>query len=603
LTSLDKAVKSPAVHDIHATLTELLQRAVVAALGPEHAQADPLLRLAKDPRHGDFQANIALPLGKLLGQPPRDLAQKIATRIEPGELLSKVEVAGPGFINLTVSATLLERVAARMLEDERLAVAPLATASTTVIDYGSPNCAKEMHIGHLRSSIIGDAISRVLEFRGENVIRQNHLGDWGTQFGMLLELLLEQGWASRVEGPAEADQEKARAPLIQDLDELYRMAKAKFDADAEFAERSRSRVVKLQSGDEASLKLWQRLIDESKSHMRAVFAMLGVKLTDADIRPESFYNPRLPGVVEDLRKLGLLVESEEAQVVFPDGFKDREGEPLPMIVQKRDGGFGYAATDLAAARFRVTELGASRVIYVVDARQGDHFAMLFKVLDSAGWGKGARFEHVAFGTILGADKKPFKTRAGGTVRLVEVLEEAQRRAAEAADKKVDGVSGEERDALARAVGVGAVKYADLSSDRIKDYIFDWDRMLALEGNTAPYLQYAYVRIRSIFRKGEVDESTLDPKSIRVEAPEERALCLQLSQLPNITEQVATSLEPHRLCTYLYDLASSYHQFFQECPVLKAEGEARASRLALSAVTARTLKLGLELLGIDTVERM
>jgi arginyl-tRNA synthetase len=599
LTSLGKAVKCRAVHDIHATLTALLQRAVVAALGPEHAQADPLLRLAKDARHGDFQANIALPLGKLLGQPPRDLAQRIAAQIEQGELLSKVEVAGPGFINLTVSAQLLEQVAAHMLADERLAVAPLPSPATTVIDYGSPNCAKEMHIGHLRSSIIGDAISRVLEFRGDRVIRQNHLGDWGTQFGMLLELLLEQGWTAS----AGAAQQQTRASVIQDLDELYRMAKAKFDSDAQFAERSRTRVVKLQSGDEASLELWQQLIDESKNHMRAVFGLLGVKLADADIRPESFYNPRLPQVVEDLRKIGLLVASEDAQVVFPAGFKDREGEPLPMIVQKRDGGFGYAATDLAAARYRVEELGASRVIYVVDARQSDHFAMLFKVLETAGWGKGARFEHVAFGTILGADKKPFKTRAGGTVRLVEVLEEAQRRAAEAADKKVDGVSGEERAALARAVGVGAVKYADLSSDRIKDYIFDWDRMLALEGNTAPYLQNAYVRIRSIFRKGEVTENTLDPKSICAEAPEERALCLQLSQLPNIIEQVATSLEPHRLCTYLYDLASAYHRFYENCSVLKAEGDTRQSRLALSAVTARTLKLGLELLGINTIERM
>lgn len=594
MTSPSKAAKSRAVQDIHATLTEVLQRAVVAALGPEHAQADPLLRIAKDARHGDFQANIALPLGKASGQPPRDLAQKIAVHIEHGELLSKVEVAGPGFINLTVSAALLEQIAARMLGDDRLAVAPLAIPSTTVIDYASPNCAKEMHIGHLRSSIIGDAISRVLEFRGEKVIRQNHLGDWGTQFGMLLELLLEQGWS--VHG-------KSSGAVIHDLDDLYRIAKTKFDSDAEFAERSRSRVVKLQSGDEASVNLWQQLIDESKRHMQAVFGMLGVKLADADIRPESFYNPRLPEVVEDLRKLGLLVESEGAQVVFPAGFKDREGEPLPMIVQKRDGGFGYAATDLAAVRFRVDELGARRVIYVVDARQGDHFAMLFKVLETAGWGKGASFEHVAFGTILGADKKPFKTRVGGTVRLVDVLEEAQRRAAEASDKKMEGVPSEDRDALARAVGVGAVKYADLSSDRIKDYIFDWDRMLALEGNTAPYLQNAYVRIRSIFRKGEVVENTLDPKSIRAEASEERALCLQLSQLPNIIEQVATSLEPHRLCTYLYDLASAYHRFYENCSVLKAEGETKQSRLALSAVTARTLKIGLELLGINTVERM
>jgi arginyl-tRNA synthetase len=599
LTSREGAAKTRAVHDIHATLTELLQRAVTAALGPEQAQADPLLRLAKDARHGDFQANIALPLGKALAQPPRDLAQKIAAQIVPGELVAKVDVAGPGFVNLTVSQALLEQIAAGMLSDARLAVAPVSAPATVVIDYASPNCAKEMHIGHLRSSIIGDAISRVLEFRGEKVIRQNHLGDWGTQFGMLLELLLEQGWASS----ASAAQAKARSSVIQDLDELYRMAKAKFDADADFAERSRQRVVKLQSGDEASLKLWQQLIDESKRHMQAVFGLLGVKLVDADIRPESFYNPRLPQVVEELRKVGLLQESEGAQVVFPEGFKDREGEPLPMIVQKRDGGFGYAATDLAAARFRVGELGASRVIYVVDARQGDHFAMLFKTLDMAGWATGVKLEHVAFGTILGADKKPFKTRAGGTVRLVEVLDEAQRRAAAASEKKQDELSETERQELARAVGIGAVKYADLSSDRIKDYIFDWDRMLALEGNTAPYLQNAYVRIRSIFRKGEVQEAALDPNSIRAVAPEERALCLQLSQLPNIVEQVVTSLEPHRLCTYLYDLASAYHRFYENCSVLKAEGETRESRLALSAVTARTLKLGLELLGINTVERM
>jgi arginyl-tRNA synthetase len=387
------------------------------------------------------------------------------------------------------------------------------------------------------------------------------------------------------------------------LDELYRLAKTKFNSDTEFAERARTRVVKLQAGDEASLTLWKSLIEESMRHMNAVFTLLGVKLVDADIRPESFYNSRLPQVVKDLRDLGVLVESEGAQVVFAEGFKDREGDPLPMIVQKSDGGFGYAATDLAAGRFRVDDLGAHRVIYVVDARQSDHFAMLFKVLDSVGWSKGAKFEHVAFGTILGADKKPFKTRAGGTVRLVEVLEEAKRRAAAASGDKLTALDEAQRDELSRAVGVSAVKYADLSSDRIKDYIFDWDRMLALEGNTAPYLQNAYVRIRSIFRKAEVTMEQVDPSALLLAAPEERTLAVHLSLLSSTLDQVASSLEPHRLCGYLYELASLYHRFYEHCPVLKAEAGVRESRLALSALTGRVLGLGLELLGISAIERM
>ncbi|HTM46579.1 MAG TPA: arginine--tRNA ligase [Polyangiaceae bacterium] len=582
--------------DLQASLIDALQQAVAAAvaaaLGDEHAGTDPLLRPSKDTKFGDFQANLAMSLGKKLGKPPRQLADMIAQQLQPGDLLSKVEVAGPGFINLTVSAQALNRATAVMLKSERLAVPLIQAAGTAVIDYGSPNCAKEMHIGHLRSSIIGDAISRVLEFRGERVIRQNHLGDWGTQFGMLLELLLEQGWSSSGEGSS-----------IHDLDELYRQAKQKFDADAGFAERARMRVVKLQAGDEPSLKLWQSLINESARHMNEVFRLLGVRLTDKDIRPESFYNSRLPQVVEALRATGALVESEGAQVVFPNGFKDREGEPLPMIVQKSDGGFGYAATDLAAARFRVGELQAKRVIYVVDARQSDHFAMLFTVLNSVGWTNGAEFEHVAFGTILGADKKPFKTRAGGTVRLIEVLEEATKRAATVSGEKLEGASDAERAELSRAVGVSAVKYADLSSDRIKDYVFDWDRMLALEGNTAPYLQNAYVRIRSIFRKGEVSMEQLDPAMINIEAPEERMLAVHLSLLSATLDQVATSLEPHRLCGYLYELASLYHRFYEHCPVLKAETAVKQSRLALSALTGRVLALGLELLGISVIERM
>jgi arginyl-tRNA synthetase len=462
-----------------------------------------------------------------------------------------------------------------------------------VVDYSSPNLAKEMHIGHLRSTIIGDAIVRLLTFKGDVVIRQNHLGDWGTQFGMLLQHLLDVGWDAEGEH------------TIRDLNELYRAAKHRFDIDPDFSERARLRVVSLQAGEPGALKLWRQLIGESVRHMNQVYERLGVLLREEDIRGESSFNPMLPLVVKELAELGLLREDQGAQVVFPPGFSNKEGEPLPLIVQKRDGGFGYAATDLAAAKYRIGELKADRVVYVVDARQADHFAMVFSTLRAAGWAPASvTLEHVAFGTILGQDRKPFKSREGGVVRLAEVLDEAAERAFRVIEQKDIGLTPEQGRSVARSVGVGAVKYADLSNERIKDYVFDWDRMLALEGNTAPYLQNAYVRIQSIFRKGGVEAAQLPAASIQIVHAEERKLALQLLLLPQTIEGLAASLELNRLCGFLYELASGYHSFYEQCSVLRADTEEqKASRLALSLLVARTLQLGLSLLGVETVEQM
>ncbi len=578
------------MRDIQATVEDQLRQATRAALGEAYAEVDPLVRPA-DPQFGDYQANLALSLAKLAGRKPRDIAQAIAEQLGRNTLLSAVSVAGPGFINVTLSDAAILDAVGNMWGDERLGVAPPAVPDRVVVDYGSPNLAKEMHIGHLRSSIIGDAIARILRFAGHDVLLQNHIGDWGTQFGMLLEHLLDQGWDS------------SQDHSLSDLNRLYQDAKARFDAEPEFAERARLRVVKLQAGDAQSHEFWSMLIAESCAHMNEVFGRLGVLLTDADLRGESFFNSRLPSVVADLRAAGVLEESDGAQVVFCEGFTSKTGSPLPLIVQKSDGGYGYAATDLAAARFRMQELGRNRLIYVVDSRQGDHFGMLFWALRRAGWAPpDVRLEHVAFGTILGADRKAFKTRSGGTVKLANVLDEAVARARAAIEQRGRELDPAELEHISRAVGVGAVKYADLSSDRIKDYTFDYDRMLALEGNTAPYLQYAYVRVLSILRRA--GESDLDAGALIISDPVERELMLDLLKLPRLMAALVTTLEPHRLCTYLYELASRVHQFHERCPVLKAPDAAtRASRLTLSALAARTLKLGLELLGVTVVERM
>ncbi len=585
----------PSVLDI---LKPPFTSAIAAAFGGDHAGVDPLIRPSTNLRFGDFQANVAMSLAKPLGRNPRDVAQQIVDRLELAGICEDVTIAGPGFINLTLSRGFLDQQLAAMAGDGRLGVAQVSDPQTVVVDYSGPNVAKEMHVGHLRSTVIGDTIARVLAFQGHQVIRQNHLGDWGTQFGMLIEHLIET---------FSQDHLTAEDCSIGDLNTFYQEAKQKFDADPDFAQRSRQRVVKLQSGDAESNQLWESLRIESMEHFDGVYDRLDVLLTDDDVTPESFYNQNLPSVIEDLQNIGLLRESQGAGVVYPDGFKDREGQPMAMIVRKSDGGYLYATTDLAAARYRIDKLGADRVIYVTDARQGQHFAMVFAVLRQGGWADGSiRLDHVPFGAVLGPDRKPFKTREGGTVKLIDLIDEAERRAAAVITDKNPSLPENERGRVAHAVGIGALKYADLSSDRIKDYVFDWDRMLAFEGNTAPYLQNAYVRIRSIFRKGGVDPQAgtgaIGPVSIHADG--ERALAVKLLQLPGVIDTVGDSLEPHRLCTYLYELASGFHQFYERCPVLKAADEAKVrSRLGLCSVVARTLKLGMGLLGIEVPQRM
>ncbi|WP_437722971.1 arginine--tRNA ligase [Sorangium sp. So ce861] len=573
---------------VHA-LSRAFQEAITAAFGAEHAGTDPSLRRSS---HADYQANAAMALGKRLGRPPREVAATIVGALQLGGICRKVEIAGPGFVNLTLEDAYLTRELADTASSGRLGIAPAAQPEAVIVDYSSPNAAKEMHVGHLRSTIIGDALARVLDALGHRVIRQNHLGDWGTPFGMLIEHMLDLGEAA-------ASQELS----VGDLDAFYKQARAKFDGDPAFAERSRLRVVRLQGGDEPTLGLWRQLVRESTRYFESVYRRLGVTLTEADFAGESFYNPMLVDVLAELGQKGLARESEGALCVFPAGFTGKGGEPLPLIVRKQDGGYGYATTDLAAIRHRLTTVGAQRLIYVVGAPQSQHFAMVFATAREAGWLRPpARAEHVAFGSVLGADKKMFKTRSGDTVKLSDLLDEAVERATQVVREKNPELDAEAAGAVARAVGVGAVKYADLSSDRIKDYVFDWDRMLAFEGNTAPYLMYAHARIRSIFRKAGVES----PRGvgITVGEPAERALALELLRFGAVLEDVAATLEPHRLCGYLFELAGSFTTFYERCPVLRAESEeVRRSRLALCDLTAEVLAKGLGLLGIEAPERM
>jgi arginyl-tRNA synthetase len=504
-------------------------------------------------------------------------------------VIERAEVAGPGFLNLWLQPAYLCHQLAHAAT-HALGLEPAASPEIVVVDYSSPNVAKGMHVGHLRSSIIGDALARVLEAIGHRVIRQNHIGDWGTPFGMLVEHLLDVGLG-------EDDHS------VTDLNVFYQAARSKFEGDEAFAERSRRRVVLLQGGDPETLALWRRFVAVSKRHIDSVYAVLGVTLKDEHIRGESSYNPMLADTVSELERLGLAVESDGALCVFPPGFAGRDDRPLPLIVRKKGGGYGYATTDLAAVRYRTQTLGARRVVYVVGAEQSQHLAMVFEAARVAGWlSHGARAAHVAFGFVLGADKKKFKTRAGQSVRLIDLLEEAVRRAQAIVAEKNPTLSLEEQQSIAHAVGMGAVKYADLSSDRVKDYVFDWDRMLSFDGNTAPYLQYAHARIRSIFRKG--DGATVSMEALQVTTEQERQLSLALLSFPSVVSEVVDTLSPHRLCGYLYELATTFSGFYEACPVLKAPSEAdRASRLALCDLTARVLARGLELLGIEAPQRM
>lgn len=566
-------------------LGRLFKQAIVRAFGEAHADTDPMLRPSE---FADYQANVALGLKKALGQAPREIATRIVEALQAEHCVEKVEIAGPGFINLTLKNEFLAVELTRVAKDATLGISAAERLDTVVIDYSSPNAAKEMHVGHLRSTIIGDALARVLKASGHRVISQNHLGDWGTPFGMLIENLLDGG----------AGAEHSMA----DLNEFYRAARVKFDSDPAFAERARKRVVLLQSGDETTLALWRQIIDASKRYLRRGYELLGIELGDADFAGESLYNPLLSEVVDELVQKGLAVESEGATCVFPPGFKGREGKPLPLIVRKQDGGYGYATTDLAAIRHRVKKLGATRIIYVVGTPQSQHFAMVFKTAELAGWlVPPARAEHVNFGSVLGEDGKPYKGRAGEIVRLIDLCNEAIDRARATVAERSRDLDAEAAERVARAVGIGAVKYADLSSDRIKDYVFSWERMLSLDGNTAPYVQYAHARCRSILRKS---EQVVGDAPIVIQSGAERTLARRLLDFPSVVSEVARDLEPHKLCTYLFDLATAYSTFFENCPVLKAEtDELRRSRLAMVDLSARVLERGLGLLGIEAPEKM
>jgi len=571
-------------------IQQALSRLATDGVLPDGLAPSIQVENCKDKSHGDFASNIAMMLAKPAGMKPRDLAQKLVEALPADAQISKVEIAGPGFLNFFQNSDALAARLEAALADAHLGVPRRDPAQRVVVDLSSPNLAKEMHVGHLRSTIIGDAVARVLTFLGDEVIRQNHVGDWGTQFGMLLAYLEEN--------PASAESELA------DLEHFYRAAKKRFDESPAFADRARELVVKLQSGDPDCLRLWQRFNQVSLSHCQEVYDRLGVALSPADVRGESAYNAELPGIVAALREQGLLTEDQGAQCVFLEEFRNAEGNPLPVIVQKAGGGYLYATTDLAAMRYRSQTLKADRALYFVDQRQALHFQMAFEVARRAGFvHPGMQLEHMGFGTMNGADGRPFKTRDGGTVKLIDLLDEAQERAYALVKGKNPALSEEELREIARAVGIGAVKYADLSKHRSSDYSFNFEQMLSFEGNTAPYLLYAYTRVASVFRKlgkeiGEIGGT------LQLEAEQEQALAARLAQFAEVLGNVAEKGVPHVLCSYLYDLAGLFSSFYEHCPILTAENEAQQqSRLRLAALTGRTLKQGLELLGLQTLERM
>jgi arginyl-tRNA synthetase len=540
---------------------------------------------------------------------PRELAKRVVAAAKLDDLAEKVEVAGPGFVNVTLKDDFLARQLAAAVGDKRLGVPELARSERqkVVVDYSGPNLAKEMHVGHLRSTIIGDALARTLQFLGHEVTRQNHVGDWGTQFGMLIAYMDEI--TARSAGSAAARCEGC-VP-IGDLEEFYRDAKQLFDSDATFAEKARSYVVKLQSGEEHCLSRWNDFRRQSLDHCDDVYSRLGVLLEREDVRGESAYDDDLPKVVADLKAAKLLAESEGAQCVFLDEFKDRDGNILPVIVRKSDGGFLYATTDLAALRYRVRRLKADRILYVHDARQTLHFRQVFAVARKAGFvPDGVSLEHVGFGTVMGSDGRPFRTREGGTIKLMDLLDEAERRAFELVTDKNPDLPEPRRREIARVVGIGAVKYADLAQNRTSDYVFSWNKMLSLDGNTAPYMQYAYARIRSIFRKGgresaEGKAAARDrvPSPFAVREPAERALAVKLLQLPEVVETVAVECLPSLLCAYLFGLAGAFMGFYETCPVLQSDEPLRSSRLGVCELAAGTIQTGLNLLGIETLEQM
>lgn len=576
--------------NIQALLSEKVSQALIAAGAP--ADCEPQVRQSAKVQFGDYQANGVMVVAKKLGMAPRQLAEQVLSHLDLNGIASKVEIAGPGFINIFLDPAFLADNVNRALQSERLGVAT-PQVQTIVVDYSAPNVAKEMHVGHLRSTIIGDASVRTLEFLGHKVIRANHVGDWGTQFGMLIAYLEKQ------------QQENAGEMALADLEGFYREAKKHYDEDEAFAERARSYVVKLQGGDEYFLQMWRKLVDITMSQNQITYDRLNVTLTRDDVMGESLYNPMLPGIVADLKAKGLAVESEGATVVFLDEYKNKEGEPMGVIIQKKDGGYLYTTTDIACAKYRYETLHADRVLYYIDSRQHQHLMQAWTIVRKAGYvPDSVPLEHHMFGMMLGKDGKPFKTRAGGTVKLADLLDEALERARRLVAEKNPEMSADELENLAKVVGIGAVKYADLSKHRTTDYVFDWDNMLAFEGNTAPYMQYAYTRVLSVFRKAGIDENALTDAPVVIAEDREAQLAARLLQFEETLSVVAREGTPHVMCAYLYDLAGLFSGFYEHCPILSAESEAtRNSRLKLALLTAKTLKLGLDTLGIETVERM
>ncbi|WP_080076351.1 arginine--tRNA ligase [Salmonella enterica] len=576
--------------NIQALLSEKVSQAMIAAGAP--ADCEPQVRQSAKVQFGDYQANGMMAVAKKLGMAPRQLAEQVLTHLDLSGIASKVEIAGPGFINIFLEPAFLAEQVQQALASERLGVSQ-PTRQTIVVDYSAPNVAKEMHVGHLRSTIIGDAAVRTLEFLGHHVIRANHVGDWGTQFGMLIAWLEKQ------------QQENAGDMALADLEGFYRDAKKHYDEDEAFAERARNYVVKLQSGDTYFREMWRKLVDITMTQNQITYDRLNVTLTRDDVMGESMYNPMLPGIVADLKAKGLAVESEGATVVFLDEFKNKEGDPMGVIIQKKDGGYLYTTTDIACAKYRYETLHADRVLYYIDSRQHQHLMQAWTIVRKAGYvPDSVPLEHHMFGMMLGKDGKPFKTRAGGTVKLADLLDEALERARRLVAEKNPDMPADELEKLANAVGIGAVKYADLSKNRTTDYIFDWDNMLAFEGNTAPYMQYAYTRVLSVFRKADIDEQALASAPVIISEDREAQLAARLLQFEETLTVVAREGTPHVMCAYLYDVAGLFSGFYEHCPILSAENDAvRNSRLKLAQLTAKTLKLGLDTLGIETVERM
>ncbi len=576
-------------------LEQLLAAAVaeLQAQGTLPADLSPRIQLdrPRDKSHGDFATNLALMLAKPAGTNPRALAEALIGALPENSLVAEATIAGPGFINFVISQDQLLQQLEAAYQDAHVGVANAEQSQRIVIDYSSPNLAKEMHVGHLRSAIIGDAVARVCEFLGHTVIRQNHVGDWGTQFGMLLAHMEE------LEG-------SELAMELSNLETFYKAAKKRFDESSEFANRARELVVALQSGDAKCLQLWQQFIDVSLSHCQEVYDRLGVKLTRADVMAESAYNDDLPQVVEDLRAQGLLVEDQGAQCVFLDEFKNKEGEALPVIVQKSGGGYLYATTDLAAVRYRQNQLKGDHLMYFVDQRQGLHFQQIFTLAKKAGFAReDLQMDHYGFGTVMGKDGRPYKSRDGGVTKLADLLDQAEARALALVQEKNTDLSAAEQANVAKVVGISSVKYADLSKNRTSDYIFDWDTMLSFEGNTAPYLLYAYTRVMSVFNKAGVQPDTISGTFV-LQDEREQALANLLVRFNEVVHTVANKAMPHFLCGYLFELAGAFSSFYEACPILQAEDEAlQQSRLKLAALTAKTLRQGLELLGIETLDKM